>query len=113
MNKTILVPSKLWARALKAEARILVTACSYNLCVGFVIRGYGIDGCVVAGSCRDLCRRTLEKGFAGELRYAIGSCTCNLPPPPRKPEPVEWFALLANTLAREILSLQNLKAALH
>jgi len=69
---------------LKPEARILASACTTNACLALILRGIDVDGAVAASSCKDLCRRLEAKGFMGELRYAVGDCSCGLPEPPRK-----------------------------
>ncbi len=82
---------------MKREARILVSACSGDTCLGVVLRSIDIDGAVAGRSCEDLCRRLEESGYSGELRYAYGSCRCGLPSPPRAGGRLEaaYRALLA------------------
>jgi len=69
---------------LKPETRILVTVCHRNVgCLGVVMRGQGVDGACSGSSCLELCSHLARRGFFGELRYALGDCTCGYPPPPR------------------------------
>jgi len=66
---------------LKIEARILLSKCSQDLCASAILRGRGFDALLIAVSCLELCRRLELEGYMEELRYSIGDCSCNLPPP--------------------------------
>lgn len=68
---------------MKPEARILLSRCSSNLCASIVTRGESFDAVVIASGCRELCVELNARGYAGELRYARGDCTCGYPEPPR------------------------------
>ncbi len=82
---------------MKREARILVSSFSDGWVVGLVVRGQSVDGVVVARSCAGACLELSRLGYMGELRYAIGPCTCGLPEPPRLPPEVEDMKSLAST----------------
>ena len=93
---------------MKREARIVITA-SYGGCyAALVVRGESLDGVSVASSCAGLCLDLASRGFLGEARYALGPCTCGLPPPPSKPGFLGYFEDFAAQLAREASSLATL-----
>jgi len=64
---------------LKREARILVSHCYSNVCIGVVLRGADFDGAVSGVNCESLCEEARRRGYLGELRYSAGPCHCGLP----------------------------------
>ncbi len=70
---------------MKPEARVLVSKCYGGLCLGIVVRLDDVDGAAAGCGCEGLCESLEDKGYMGELRYAIGDCRCGLPLPPRDP----------------------------
>jgi len=66
----------------KPEARILVSKCYENSCLGIIKRGPDIDGAVSGRGCEALCQDLEERGYAGEVRFACGDCRCGYPLPP-------------------------------
>ncbi|MCE4625596.1 MAG: hypothetical protein F7C35_07030 [Desulfurococcales archaeon] len=82
---------------MKPEARVLLSSCGQvfgqELCLALILRGSGVDGAVSGRGCRDLCKNAEEKGYSGELRYALGDCSCGLPTPPASRP--EWERALA------------------
>ncbi|MEM0340353.1 MAG: hypothetical protein QXN05_02730 [Acidilobaceae archaeon] len=67
---------------MKPEVRILLSRCSEDICASIVLRGVSFDALVLAFSCAELCERLRKEGYVGELRYALGDCTCGVLPPP-------------------------------
>jgi hypothetical protein len=67
----------------KPEARILVTKCYNNACLGIIMRGLDVDGAVSGRNCGELCEDLEKRGYMGELRFAAGDCRCGLPLPPQ------------------------------
>ncbi len=63
---------------MKEEARIFVSKCNPDICIGVIVRGIGVDGVVSGKNCREACSQLSEKGYLGELRYFIGDCSCGL-----------------------------------
>ncbi len=89
---------------MKSEARILVSACTIDSCVGVVLRGIGIDGAVSGSSCAELCRDAAKHGFLGETRYFLGDCPCGLKEVPLVPiHALAWLRLLYNIAAETSL----------
>ncbi len=93
---------------MKREARILVSSSSNGWVVGLVVRGLSIDGLVVARSCAGACLELSRLGYMGELRYAIGPCTCGLPKPPQTPPEIAGMKTLADSAAASAVKLARL-----
>lgn len=69
---------------MKREARVLLSSCHENLCIGVIARGSRVDGVVSGCGCDGLCRDAADRGYTGELRYSRGECSCGFPPPPAR-----------------------------
>lgn len=92
---------------MKEEARVLVTGAYSGWVAALVVRGRSLDGVVVAGSCAGACFELAEAGYMGELRYALGPCTCGLPSPPRVTPELEGMKALALSIARSAAELEG------
>lgn len=93
---------------MKREVRILVSSSYNGWIVGLVVRGPSIDGLVVARSCAGACLELSRLGYMGELRYAIGPCTCGLPEPPQTPPELVDMKTLAGSAAASAVKLAKL-----
>ena len=92
---------------MKSEARILSSSCNSEICVGFIIRGKGIDGVVIGRGCEGLCKRLEKRGFLGELRYSFGDCSCGLPEPPRTTRIVILYRMFARKVSEKLSETQG------
>jgi len=81
----------------KPQARVLVSHCHSNTCIGVVLRGADVDGAVSGRDCSELCSEAKRRGYLGELRYHAGACACGLP---RASTP--WAEALLLTLAHSL-----------
>ncbi|MGC9112421.1 hypothetical protein [Acidilobus sp.] len=94
---------------MKREARVLVSKCSGQLCVGIVIRLNSIDGLAISfESCEGLCRRLGHKGFLDEIRYYIGDCGCGLALMPGRQEVLGWAVAFAEDIANSLARARGL-----
>ncbi|MEM1873906.1 MAG: hypothetical protein QXS85_00500 [Acidilobaceae archaeon] len=76
---------------MKPEARVLLSRCSDDVCASVIARGRSFDSLILAESCAELCARLEREGYAGELRYALGDCTCGAPAPPGPVEAESFY----------------------
>ncbi|MEB3816523.1 MAG: hypothetical protein LRS46_01075 [Desulfurococcales archaeon] len=87
---------------MKPEVRILVSACGRSVCAGFIVRGESVDGMVSGSTCSSLCGEVMDKGYWGELRYAVGDCTCGLPVLDRQPSSVDRWLSISHKIVKII-----------
>ena len=92
---------------MKSEVRILSSSCSSEICVGFIIRGKGIDGIIIGRGCEGLCERLEKRGFLGELRYSFGDCSCGFPEPPRISRTVTLYKTFARKVSEKLSKVQE------
>ncbi|MCE4603738.1 MAG: hypothetical protein F7B20_02085 [Aeropyrum sp.] len=95
---------------MKAEARILVSKCSGEMCFSYIVRGRGVDGALLAPDCELICKKAIERGFYGELRFYFGDCSCGLKESPRIGGAVKSYHDLAGWVVAEITKMRNLMA---